>query len=173
MIRRSLVLALLGTMLAAPLAGTKTSHAAPRSSLPTCCPAPVVHGKAFLYRYVGARWEPTTTLHLGDRARFVLRFRLGSKSGSGGRAPAPPSARVIIWKAHPRSYNNEGLLFRSAPAARSRLRDGFWRFTKEIDVPGRVAWLGRHQVMFSVASSQGQAGVYLSPPVTIFPARAT
>jgi hypothetical protein len=120
-----------------------------------------------MFRHAHGRWSHATALYLGDRALLVARFRWRPTSYSDNRGWDKPWAYVVVWKRGFPSAGS-GVLFASRPMKRTLLRDGSNRFTVELDVPQKAAWLGPHDIEIHFRSALGaDYGVYLQPRVTI------
>lgn len=130
-----------------------------------CCPAPRIDASPAVYALRQGRWQRTTSLAVGDEARFILLFRAYNSPYAPGAASRWASSSATLYVASMSSAGiARGPAIYTVPLARRLLQNGFTRFSRTFRLQKPVA--GRFLASFIVTNAAG-GSVGASIPFTV------
>lgn len=108
---------------------------------------PAVHAYPALYSLVGGQWRKTDVLHLGDRAKFVMRFYPPLREWN------LPSGRLVVQRRQTPQYAAPTIY--RAKLVREHTPKGYILFSITARVSG-VRWLGQLVAEYKLRNAGGQ-----------------
>lgn len=140
---------IVGTVLSVATVGNFTETLSISGKAFAAPPAPRIYAHPAIYHLVDGYWQRTKVLHVGDRARFVLLFRMRNLNFS--------SARLLLREGWRPSAN--GPVVYQASMKRFHANNGFTRFERTLQVNARLR--GKKLADFVVWKGSARAAVFL------------
>jgi len=108
---------------------------------------PPIYAYGTIYSLQHGHWHATNVLRLGDRVRFVLRFKSELFGSAGLRG------RLTVRRERTPQYNAPVVY--QGPLKSTRTAHGFTRFWLNTRITGR-GWIGRRVAEFDITGVGGQ-----------------